>query len=422
MRKSRLFLQERFCYLYTPPSIIMCMTFLQKLQVIKPNLGCKVLGIGVDVSKDKLDVTVLYSVFKDSDEDHKLYFQMNNTKADINKFLSFLQKIEGEFATVLDEDLDGKLDGNSTTKTVQKKTKKRVQKTTNNVAKSASKSESNPTKKTTPNFNYQIVLESTSYYHLPLLQAGVGKGFKMVLCDTLQAKRFREFLNGCVKTDKIDSNALAYIAKQKMLSAVSASSVGNTDARLILNQIHSLTKTKQTLKSQVKHLKTLGLVSAKHLQKSIENLEDQIADMHKILDAIVAKNYSKESIKLLETIPGISTRIASILLTTLDKNMSIKNWFGYIGLNPVTKQSGKNLYTIGMSKKGSRVLRNTIYQMGFGAGVGKNKPFKFLYDELKKKGRHHTEILIIIGKKILSIFKAILHSGEVFVKPKHLQA
>ena len=361
------------------------MTFLQKLQVIKPDLGSKILGIGVDVSKDKLDVTVLYSVFKndgsDDGMDHKLYFQMKNTKADINKFLSFLQQREDRCTTVVAKNLD----------------------------------------ESVFNFNYQIVLESTSYYHLPLLQAGTGKGFKMVLCDTLQAKRFREFLNGCVKTDKIDSNALAYIAKQKMLPVVSAGSVVNTDARLVLNQIHSLTKTKQMLKSQVKHLKTLGLVSSKHLQKSVENVEDQIADMYKSLEAIVAKNYSQESIKLLETIPGISTRIISILLTALNKDMSIKNWFGYIGLNPVTKQSGKNSYTIGMSKKGNRVLRNTIYQIGFGASVGKNKPFKFLYDELKKKGRHHTEILIIIGKKILSIFKAILHSGKAFIKPKQLQ-
>lgn len=316
-----------------------------------PNIA-SVIGIGIDVSKAKLDVCLLF-------ESGQKYLQISNTVEDVEIFLQSIQGYSG-----------------------------------------------------------QIVVEPTNTFHLKALNSSLKYGFKVVLCNPQKAHQFSKFLIGKNKTDKLDSLVLAKIGLHKFFKPLKPNSVQLQESKLLVNQLRTLSKSRQVLKSELKHFlenKILAESEIKGLSASISNLTKTIEVIEDKLERIINNIYSQETLNNLETIPGISKKMRNKLLTLIDTEKQEKEVTSYSGLCPTIEQSGTSLNKKkGISKRGNRAFRALIFQIGFGAGVSKYGFFRGKYDELKNKGRHHTEATLIIGKKVIRIFLAILKSGQKF--------
>ena len=310
-------------------------------------------GIGVDVSRLTLDITVLYTSNKSQ------HLQISNTPTEILEFLTYLANYAG-----------------------------------------------------------QIVIEPTNIYHLEIWQQALALKLKVVLVDPLKAHHFSRFMHGKTKNDKLDSFVLASIASSSSFEPSKSKEVQASKIRLLVNTLHSLAKTRQVLKSQFKHIMSLGSLNRSDLDpiaESIKQLNEQMEVIEQKLSCIIQEQYTTDLLQKLETIPGISNRLAIILLAILDQDKTCSQWLSYAGVDPVTVQSGTCLKKKkGISKQGNRYLRNILFQIGFGAGVGRHGFFRGQYDKLKLKGRHHIEATMIVGKKVLRIFYAVLKKDTAF--------
>lgn len=318
------------------------MKFFKNLQV------SDILGIGVDVAKDKLDICLLLNSHK------TLCVQISNNTKSINSFL-----------------------------------------------------------KEIANYSARMALEPTNRYHFDFLELAVKSGFKVVLANPLKVSQFRNFLKGKSKTDLIDSFVLSEIAKTEHFVLINEADLERSKIRQLVNQLQSLSKTKQIITSQIETLKSLN-ISYLNLKESLSFVSKQIKEIEAEIESKVDKTTDSQAVSKLIEIPGISKRMSYLLLALIDSSKKSKEVLSYAGLDPVVSQSGKSKREKSVSKRGSRYLRQLIYQIGFGAGVGTYGKFRSYYEKLKERGRHHIEATLIVGKKVLRIFLSILKSGKKF--------
>jgi transposase len=346
----------------------------------------QILGIGVDVSKDKLTIGLV----KKTEADQELTWEIPNTSEAIHYFLQLISQ---------------------------------------------------------SNYQKSIVLEPTNIFHLSLCNLAELANVSVIQVDPLKVNHFRKFLKGKTKTDKIDSLILAQVArhgfwqhqsnqlnqptipkqvatdtKQRLTTPRQDLQMPKQELRLLTNQLKTLQQNIQRLKSQLQHLRSLAnsldvipIETIQPLEQAIIQLKEQQVNLEEEIEKRVAQIYEPETLLKLQEIPGISERLANLILAICDKTKTAKAWFSYAGVDPVKEESGTSLNkSKPISKRGNRYLRTLLFQMGFGAGVSKHGFFRDLYDELKQKGRHHVEATLIVGKKVLRIIHAVLTKGVRF--------
>lgn len=347
-----------------------------------------ILGIGVDVAKEKLDVCILYAELEIDQKKIKKskYVQIKNEEVSIKQFFKELKDIC---------------------------------------------------------FSGKIVLESTNIFHLRFYEIGCQLGLSLILCNPQKVKQFAKFLHGNRKTDKMDSLVLANLAESGLLEdgeesklkrvkdvkGASKAKVAQEDKQaksktepkakpklqsenqLLVNQLRSLTKTKQVLSSQRRHCEELVKLQVLQPQE-LDNLKHSQASLDKQIELVESKiqknveqHYDSDTLDKLSQIPGVSPRIVSLILALMSQAFNLNQWLNFTGACPVNELSGTSLNkSKGLSKKGNRMLRVILYQMGFGAGTNKHGFFRSMYESLREKGRHHIEATLIVGKKVLRIF------------------
>lgn len=143
-----------------------------------------------------------------------------------------------------------------------------------------------------------------------------------------------------------------------------------------------------------------------HLQGQIRRIEDQI----KVL-------VDKQQTQLL-TIPGISYITAGFILGemtgfNLHEQSDPRTLLAFAGLDPSLKQSRIMKGTSKMSKRGSRFLRQAIWQASLSASTI-DPMFKRIYEKQKRKGKHHSVCLSHVTKKLIYVIFSILKSGRTY--------
>jgi len=100
-----------------------------------------------------------------------------------------------------------------------------------------------------------------------------------------------------------------------------------------------------------------------------------------------------------------------------------KQFAAYTGLDPSTMQSGNFLGTRAhISKRGSPHLRRALY-LGAAGLARHNSVFKKLYLKHRKKGRHHTDVIVILAHKLARITWRLLKDERTFkIRPPNRMA
>ncbi len=93
------------------------------------------------------------------------------------------------------------------------------------------------------------------------------------------------------------------------------------------------------------------------------------------------------------------------------------------GTAPVTKRSGKRLYTVQMRYACKPRLRNALYY-GALASLTLDAAARVYYDGLRRRGATHARALRSVADRWLRILVAMLKSGRVYnpLQPRAAQA
>lgn len=308
-------------------------------------LATHAIGIGIDVSKDKLDLAIRLS-------DHR-YVESSfvNDIRGINSLCAFLKRQE--------------------------------------AAKAA-----------------PLVIESTGDYHLQSALMIKQRNFNVKLINPITTKRYQKSSIRNAKTDKIDAKRLSDVAILEQDLPDFNGDIKQVRARKLVSLLAHMEKTKQQLAMSLKRFeetsKTIELKhSLVHLKKSSVELDKQIEKTKLVLAESIPEKIARQA----DRTAGLSREKLAVIHTLLNgKHFNNHNQLSaFFGIDIAVRKSGKWSGKSKLSKRGNPYGRKILYQIAWGMKTH-NEIFRACYVKYRESNYHYNAILMILARKFLRLY------------------
>lgn len=252
-----------------------------------------------------------------------------------------------------------------------------------------------------------IAIEATGGFETVVAAGLAGAGLPVAVVNPAQVRAFANALNKRAKTDPIDAAVIAHFAeatkpKLRQLPDETTRLLADLVARRrqIVEMIAAESQrarhiTLPRLKNSIARLR-------KALEKELSELDDGISDQVRGSPAWAEKE------DLLESVPGIGPTIARTLIAELPELGSLdrRQIAALAGLAPWTRQSGRwrGKSFIG----GGRASVRRVLFMGAMVAARYNPELKLFRDKLVAAGKPKLVAIIAVARKLLTILNAIL--------------
>ena len=248
-----------------------------------------------------------------------------------------------------------------------------------------------------------------------------------------------------VKTDKIDSEALAYMLKADMLPKVYIPTRNAMENKMLLRSRISLVRVRTAIKNKIHAIidknrdsyqglenisdifgKTGTFILANTKIASpdymiLTNYLDLIADINKKI-ALIEKEIDKrvapdKDIEILKTIPGIGSFTAFILKSEIDdisRFISKEKLASYAGLTPSIHQSGNKSYTGKITKQGNKFIRWALTEAAQVA-IRHSLYFRYYYNKTRAK-QDANKATIAVARRMAEIAYVLLKEKRGYIE------
>lgn len=264
--------------------------------------------------------------------------------------------------------------------------------------------------------NTVCVMEATGYYHTRLAYFLLDSGFGVSVVNPLKIKRFIQMDLSKIKTDKSDSKMIQRYGKERKPKLWRGQSKTQQENLQLSRLLSVYTKQSTQLKNKIHGEEVLGYPSkvvVQSLKRQLKSIKNEIKKIESTLENNI-KNEYQEHLTLLQTIPGIGSKTALMLLVFTDgfeRFTSYKELCSYAGITPIIRQSGSSIKgRPRISKMGNPKLRNLLFMCSFNASKY-NSACKALYDRIVAKGKSKKLALIAVCNKLLKQAFSIVKSG-----------
>ena len=248
-----------------------------------------------------------------------------------------------------------------------------------------------------------------------------------------------------VKTDKIDSEALAYMLKADMLPKVYIPTKPAMENKMLLRSRISLVRIRTAIKNKIHAIvdknrdsypglenlsdifgKTGTFIIANTKIASpdymiLTNYLDLVADINKKI-AIVEEEIDKriapdKDIELLKTIPGIGSFTAFLLKSEIDdiaRFISKEKFTSYAGLIPSVHQSGNKSYTGKITKQGNKFIRWALTEAAQ-SSIRYSEYFRYYYNKIRAK-QDANKATIAVARRMAEIAYVLLKEKRGYIE------
>ena len=262
-----------------------------------------------------------------------------------------------------------------------------------------------------------IVLEASGGYEKPVCKKLKEAGFKVEVVNPERVRYFANSLGYLAKTDKIDARVIAHYGAVLVENGIV---YGKEDKELEKLKelkrrrdqiVEMIVKEKNRLKQAEKGI--LGEEIRRSIEKVLEVLEKEKRRLEEEIEKRL--NEAKEikrRVKLLETIPGVSTVTAVSVVVEMPELGKIerRKVVALSGLAPFARESG-NLKGKRMIKGGRKRVRQALY-MAVLAGIIWNKKIRGYYERLVEEKKKAKKVaLTACMRKLLLIMHQMLKNG-----------
>lgn len=266
-----------------------------------------------------------------------------------------------------------------------------------------------------------VCMEATGAYWEELAEFLVDAGFQVSVVNPLLVKKYSESLGERNKTDKIDARVIARFCAERQPERWQAPSKAVRGLRALVRRRESLIglRTEESNRrdsaSEPRVLESIDKVIA-HLDEQIARIEKQIKD-HIDSDPTL-----KNQRELLESVPGIGKVVSAMLLSYYGGELRFgtsKQAVALAGLDTSRRESGTSVRgRPRISKKGHSNIRGTLYMP---AVVTMNRTAwgKTFADRLKQAGKPPLVIITAVMRKLVAIAYGVLKSGQPFNPALH---
>ncbi|SFB63027.1 Transposase IS116/IS110/IS902 family protein, partial [Cohnella sp. OV330] len=158
------------------------------------------------------------------------------------------------------------------------------------------------------------------------------------------------------------------------------------------------------------------LISLKLLINLLLQYQEHLSNLDDSIDALAEE---LEEFELIQSIPGIGTKIAATILAEvgeIDRFDHAKKLVAFAGIDPSVFSSGKFTATRNaITKRGSRRLRTVLYlAVRCGLRSSRNRKLRTFYDRKRVEGKPFKVAVIACVNKLIHWIYAILIKKEAF--------
>jgi transposase len=249
------------------------------------------------------------------------------------------------------------------------------------------------------------------------------------------------------KSDPVDCRKLARSLRSRELAGIYVPSRSKVEDRGLLRTRRGMVKKQTRCKNQIKSLlafygihipedlvqshwskrfinwideirmeKASGNCSLKALLDELNHIRRIITVLNRNIRALGRTDEYQANVRLLRTVPGISTLTAMTLLTELyniNRFSSLDKLASYVGLIPNTDSSGEKDNTTGITNRRNPELRVMMIESSWVA-VRKDPALMMAYDRLCKS-MMTTKAIVQIARKLLNRIRYVLKNQKEYV-------
>jgi transposase len=249
------------------------------------------------------------------------------------------------------------------------------------------------------------------------------------------------------KRDRIDCRKLARSLRSGQLQSIYVPCRLKLEDRSLVRTRHSMVRKQTRCKNQIKsmlsfygiHLpeqsimshwsrrfirwiesiqmeRASGNMALKIHLEELTHLRQIIASVNRAILVLSRTEPYRAQVRLLRTIPGISTLTAMILLTELsdiNRFASLDELSSYVGLIPDTHESGEKAHSAGITKRRHPQLRWLLIEASWVA-ARKDPALLMAFHQYLKRMRK-TRAIVKIAKKLLNRIRYVLKNQTEYV-------
>lgn len=223
------------------------------------------------------------------------------------------------------------------------------------------------------------------------------------------------------------SNYISTTDSKAYRSIVKLIAQGQTDASVLVEQVHGRTLNKHGRETLIKAL--TGVVNETDID-IIGQLVEEIEMQQRHKDAAQKKmtalcqEWFPEELENLQTIPGVNERSATSIIAEMGTDMNQfstpKKLVSWVGLRPRNEESAGKIKARSITH-GNKFLRKTLIECSWGAARTRGSFYAdFLYRQCVERRKNRLKVQVAIARKILVAAWYILHDGVPYTRPvKH---
>lgn len=249
------------------------------------------------------------------------------------------------------------------------------------------------------------------------------------------------------KTDRVDCRKLARSLRSGDIEGIYVPSRPKAEDRSLLRTRHSMVKKQTRCKNQIKAIlcfygihipeelakshwskRFINWIEALRMERASGNMtlkihlaelthiRQTIAELNRAIRALAMTNDYRNNVRVLKTVPGVSTLTAMTLLTELydlTRFKTLDKLSSYVGLIPNTDSSGETDHKTGMTGRRNSQLRGIIIESAWTA-VRKDPALMMAFNELCKH-LTKTNAIVRIAKKLLNRIRYVLKNQQEYV-------
>jgi transposase len=268
-----------------------------------------------------------------------------------------------------------------------------------------------------------VCMEATGMYAFPVATWLHQAGEYVSVVNPARIKAYAGCQLARNKTDRLDAAIIADFCRTQSLTQWFPPREELWELQGLVRLLEDLEATRQAQVNRWKsgiQFASVGQV----LEKMIDYLDEQIEHVKQLIENHIEQDADLRHKKaLLVSISAISSKTAHTILAEilyLDSFTSAKQVVGYAGLNPKQRCSGKMKGRSPISKMGNAHLRKALY---FPAIVAKkhNPIVRDFCSRLESNGLTSMEVIVAAMRKLLHIAFGVLKNDCPF-DPNHLHS
>ena len=264
-------------------------------------------------------------------------------------------------------------------------------------------------------------LEATGLYGEQLAEFMHKQGHEVAVVNPLRIKAYSASQLTRNKTDRVDSKLIADFCRTQEVGLWSPPPAEWRELRELVRHRSALVRIRQQERNRLcagLHSDQVMAMLREHLlfiQKQIGELEK------KIQEHIAQHPVQKHRASLLCSIPGISHVTAAVLLAEMRDLLAfddVRELVAYAGLNPRQQRSGSSVFSPSrISKTGNARIRAALYWPAISA-LRSNPLIKPLCDRIVREGRPKMVAIVAAMRKLLHLAYGVLKHDRPF-NPSH---